>query len=217
LRWSALLVSRLPRAVPHLNVNPKRLQGNSAPAEWSAIGLQPGPRFSGAGAALVGVVARHYRVYGRVVPFIRETHMRARYFVSATLAAAVAGTASGSLADDRVVGNWFAEGVENHQHEQFIVDRLADGTFSMQGRIVQGCETGPVHVESGTWTLEGDLLRTNTTSVGGAPSQYHDKFVVKALPDGRTSMLDLDTNVTWILVPIPMTFPLPPPQGCGNV
>ena len=141
--------------------------------------------------------------------------MRARHFVSAILAAAIAGTAAGSLADDRAVGHWFAEGVENHQHEQFILDRLADGTFSMTGRIVEGCKTGPVWVEIGTWTLEGDLLRTNTTSVGGTPSHYHDKFVVKALPGGRTSMLDLGTNVTWILVPVPMTFVLPPPQGCG--
>ena len=130
-----------------------------------------------------------------------------------------AASAVGAPAPD-LVGRWYTEGVEHGVYAQMIEDRRADGSFTVEIRVMTACEVTRGWQESGAWDVAGGALLKWTRSVGGqaVPNSdyYHDRFAFSAIDGDHMTVLDAKTRITWSLTRVPREFAFPPPSPCLN-
>jgi len=126
---------------------------------------------------------------------------------------ATIGTANADQA--ALSGDWFMEGTEHGNFSQFIYHRDANGTFSVQIRVLEHCQPIFGQIEAGTWALVDDKLDQFTTSVNGHKTNYHDIFsILSSIGDSYTSY-DPETGITWQALRVPSDFTFPDPKSCA--
>jgi hypothetical protein len=131
-------------------------------------------------------------------------------FVLAVLSAPGAGAAS--PAD--LAGVWFTEGHEHGNDEQIVFHRASGGGFWEEVRIINDCVAGQPWREAGTWSVADGAIVQTTSSVGGAPSDFHDVYRIVSQAANRYEMLDTEDNVRWTVMRVGADFKFPPPD-CG--
>jgi hypothetical protein len=130
-------------------------------------------------------------------------------------AAPAAGAPLGEL-----VGRWYTEGVEHEVYAQVIEERWADGTFTVEIRVMTACEAARGWKESGAWDVaDGALLKWTLTVAGRAvpdTDYYHDRFALGAGDADHLTILDAKTRITWPLTRVSREFTFPAPSPCVN-
>lgn len=131
------------------------------------------------------------------------------------------GFASNCFAEDeKLIGDWYMEGVEHGAHAQFIIHNQADGTFSKDIRDSTDCALPRGWKESGTWSAELNTYREVTKTVEGGPvdsslTAYNDSFTVRWTDATHISMYDPKTGITWQAERVPAGFQMPLASGCS--
>jgi|KBSMisStaDraftv2_1062788.scaffolds.fasta_scaffold172657_2 hypothetical protein len=133
----------------------------------------------------------------------------------------VIGLANNCFAEDeKLIGDWYMEGVEHGAHAQFIIHNQADGTFSKEIRDTTDCARPLGWKESGTWSAELNTYREVTKKVGDGPVDsslptYNDSFTVQRTDATHIFMYDPKTGITWQAERVPAGFQMPLANGCS--
>jgi hypothetical protein len=121
---------------------------------------------------------------------------------------------------DSLSGRWYAEGVEDGQHLQWIEDNRDDGTFTIAIRFINGCDVSQAETETGSWHYADHRLTkwTRTVKYRRVPDadNYHDTWLATPVDGDHVQLLDIKTHVTWAASRVARDFVFPDPSHCES-
>jgi len=83
-----------------------------------------------------------------------------------------------------LLGRWYSESIENaHAKRQVISDRHADGSYSIESRIYEGCVLKQRGTETGTWQFDGKVYVKHVLTISGAAVDYTYTYEFTELTD----------------------------------
>jgi hypothetical protein len=96
-----------------------------------------------------------------------------------------------------MVGTWFGHGQPENKDSMYIDRMLADGRWRGEYRT---CITGkpPIDwVQTGRWSLQGDILNLQVDMVNGLPTRRTDAYKMLAHSDKTQSYISLSRNYPY--------------------
>jgi hypothetical protein len=94
----------------------------------------------------------------------------------------------------------------------------SDGTYSIEFRQYNNCRVVFTQLETGIWTVSGDVVTEKTLTVNGLSvpdtPYYHDTYKVIELDDHKMRIIHEQTGLDWTLDRVTEDFTFP---DCKNV
>jgi len=129
-----------------------------------------------------------------------------RMLLAAVLVVLIAAPAS---AESYMVGTWFGYGQPENKNAMYIDRMLADGTWRGEYRT---CFKGKPddQVQTGRWSLQGDILTLQVATVNGKPSPRTDAYKMLAHSAKTQKYLSLNWNFPYTPERVVDDFRMPP-------
>jgi hypothetical protein len=107
-----------------------------------------------------------------------------------------------------LVGAWFGQGQPNDKAEMWLARNAANGTFQVQFR---SCTKGHAldQVETGRWSLVGDIETLQVLSVNGAPLAQAETYKVLSHEAGKQVYRYQATGFVYMSRRVDSNFELP--------
>jgi hypothetical protein len=110
------------------------------------------------------------------------TRHRERALLPAFAAACLLSLSASAAQTPSLVGFWLGEGQPNVDGRIVYVSEIRpDGTFRSEFRKYENCRPVETNIETGTWTLTGDVQEMITTSVNGRTVSFSNVFTIERL------------------------------------
>ena len=117
-------------------------------------------------------------------------------------------------------GYWYGRGYQPELRKtmEWLVIRRSDGGYAVEFRDYNNCQLKSVHVETGRWTVSGNIMTIKTLTVDGHPvpdtPYYTDRYDILELDDDKMRIVHERTKQEWSLQRVPPDFTFP---ECKNV
>lgn len=117
-------------------------------------------------------------------------------------------SAAPATAASYMVGTWFGHGQPESKDAMYIDRMLADGQWRGEYRT---CIKGKAHdqVQTGRWSLQGDILSLQVDTVNGQPMPRTDAYKMLAHSDKTQNYLSLSWNYPYTPVRVADGFEMP--------
>jgi hypothetical protein len=112
-----------------------------------------------------------------------------------------------------LVGFWLGEGQPDVAGRiVYITEIKNDGTFRSEFRKYEGCRLAETNIETGTWTLNGDVEEMITTEVNGSPVNFGNVYTIELLNETEQRARMHKNNYLFVEKRV-AGFQFPPCQG----
>ena len=129
--------------------------------------------------------------------------MRALLVCAALLSAAPA------AAQSYMVGTWFGYGQPESKNAMYIDRMLADGRWRGEYRTCAQGKAIDDQVQTGRWSLQGDILSLQVETVNGRPMPRVDTYKMLAHSDKAQKYLSLSWNYPYTPTRVADNFEMP--------
>ena len=97
-----------------------------------------------------------------------------------------------------LVGIWYGKGQPDDPNVLYLDFFGADGSFLSEFRKYEGCNVVWQQVESGTWSMSGDVQTIVKSAVNGMPTSAQQEYVVEHASAGEIRARHVGTGYLFI-------------------
>jgi len=130
----------------------------------------------------------------------------------ALLVCAVLLSAAPASAQSYMVGTWFGHGQPESKDAMYIDRMLPDGRWRGEYRTCSKGKTIDDQVQTGRWSLQGDILRLTVETVNGRPMPRTDDYKMLAHSANTQKYVSLSWNYPYTPARVLDNFQMP---SCG--
>lgn len=119
-----------------------------------------------------------------------------------------------------VEGYWYGNGYQPLARKmmQWLTINRSDGSFTTEFREYNNCELVSVQIETGKWSISGNILTKKTLAVNGRPvseiDYYTDTYTITELNVPQMRLVHEKTGQDWTLKRVDKDFTFP---DCKNI
>lgn len=112
-----------------------------------------------------------------------------------------------------MIGLWYGEGYQPafKRRAQWLMDRHADGTFSVEFRYYDDCKLTYQSIETGTWTADGANYVSRTLAINNRPVSIVNVYRITQHTDDQMDYFWIEGKVPFHSTKVDPAFRVP---GC---